>query len=124
MSKPGWSDAEAEQRYGWTARAPGHSHLYRVAVTVSGTPDPETGTIVDLAGLDAVLDREVMAHFAGSDLNVAIDAVASGDAVPGCEVLAAAIWRRVTRALPVGVTLQRVAVAEDETLEAECTGLD
>lgn len=101
---------------------PGHGHLYAVGVTVTGPVDPETGVIIDLAKLDEVLQREVLDPFAGNDLNTALAEVVAGDAVPGCEVIAAAIWRRVATALPGGITLVRVTVAEDDTLEADCTG--
>lgn len=122
MHKPGWSDAEAQRRYGWTADPPGHGHLYRVAVSVSGPADVETGAVIDLALLDEVLAREVVLPFSGSDLNLALPAVAAGKVLPTCEAMAAAIWARVTPHLPAGVTLVRVVVAEDDALEAECTG--
>jgi 6-pyruvoyltetrahydropterin/6-carboxytetrahydropterin synthase len=122
MHKPGWSDAEATRRFGWTADAPGHGHLYQVAISVSGPVDPEIGTVVDLGQLDAVLAREVVLPFTGSDLNVTLPAVAQGRALPTCEVLATTIWQRVTSQLPDGVSLVRVVVAEDDSLEAECTG--
>jgi 6-pyruvoyltetrahydropterin/6-carboxytetrahydropterin synthase len=124
MHKPGWSEAEAERRYGWTAAAPGHGHLYRVAVSVGGPADVETGTVIDLAEFDAILAREVILPFSGSDLNTALGDVASGRALPTCEAMAAGIWRRVAPHLPMGVRLVRVVVAEDDSLEAECTGTD
>jgi 6-pyruvoyltetrahydropterin/6-carboxytetrahydropterin synthase len=123
MTKPGWSEAEAERRFGWTSAAPGHGHLYRVAVSVTGVPDAETGTIIDLAALDAILAREVTSRYGGSDLNASVRDVVDGRVVPSCEALAAAIWRDVTHALPDGVILERVVVAEDDTLEAECRGV-
>jgi 6-pyruvoyltetrahydropterin/6-carboxytetrahydropterin synthase len=123
MHKPGWTDAEAHRRYGWTADAPGHGHLYRVAVSVSGPVDPETGTVVDLDLLDQLLAREVVLPFTGSDLNTTLPSVVAGRALPTCEVLASTIWHRVTPELPAGVSLVRVVVAEDDSLEAECTGL-
>lgn len=124
MTKPGWSAEEGRRRFGDTAAAPGHGHLYRVAVTVAGPLDPETGTVIDLAVLDDVLAREVVVPLDGSDLNRAIPEVAGGAMVPGCEAIAASIWGRVARHLPVGVRLERVTVAEDDTLEAECLGPD
>lgn len=122
MHKPGWTDAEAQRRYGWTADPPGHGHLYRVAVSVSGPVDVDTGAVIDLDALDAVLAREVVVPFSGSDLNTALPAVAAGLMLPTCEAMAAAIWQRVTPHLPAGVRLVRVVVAEDDSLEAECTG--
>lgn len=124
MAKPGWTLEEARQRFGDTADPPGHGHLYRVAVTVGGPLDPETGTVMDLAELDDVLEREVVLPLGGSDLNRSIPEVAGGAMVPGCEALAASIWRKVAPALPAGVRLERVTVAEDDTLEAECLGPD
>lgn len=121
MHKPGWSDAEARERFGWTADAPGHGHLYRVAVSVSGPADVETGAVIDLGALDAVLASEVVLPFSGADLNVVLPGVVEGRLLPTCEAMAAAIWQRVTPHLPVGVRLVRVTVAEDDSLEAECT---
>ncbi|HRP07946.1 MAG TPA: 6-carboxytetrahydropterin synthase [Gemmatimonadales bacterium] len=120
MHKPGWSEAESARRFGWTAAAPGHGHLYRIAVTVTGEPDPETGTVIDLGVLDAVLEDRVRGVFEGQDLNTVLPEVLSGRAVPSCEVMAAEIWRRVTDGVPAGVSVVRVVVAEDDTLEAEC----
>jgi 6-pyruvoyltetrahydropterin/6-carboxytetrahydropterin synthase len=121
MHKAGWSDAEAANRYGWTADPSGHGHLYRVAVSVSGPADVETGAVIDLGVLDAVLAREVVLPFSGSDLNTTLPAVAAGQSLPTCEAIAATIWHRVTPHLPAGVKLVRVTVAEDDSLEAECT---
>ena len=120
MHKAGWSEEEAARRYGWTSAAPGHGHLYRVAITVSGDPDPETGTVIDLALLDALLEARIRTPFEGQDLNAVLPEVLSGRAVPSCEAIAAEIWRKVTDGMPAGVSLVRVVVAEDDTLEAEC----
>lgn len=120
MALPTWSDAEAEGRFGWTARRPGHGHLYRVAVTVGGVPDATTGLVMNLAELDALLADRVVTPFADQDLNQVVTAVAQGVQLPGCEVLAADIWQRLVHALPGRVTLERVVVQEDDTLEAEC----
>lgn len=122
MALPDWSDGEAEARYGWTARRPGHGHLYRVAVTVGGTPDPDTGALLDLAAFDALLHDQVIAPLTGQHLNEAVDEFARGDALPTCEALAAVIWRRLAPHLAAGLRLERVVVAEDDTLEGECLG--
>ena len=122
MHKAGWSDAEAQRRYGWTADPPGHGHLYRVAVSVTGPVDVDTGAVMDLGALDELLLREVITPFSGSDLNSALPAVAAGQVLPTCEAMAASIWQRVALHLPTGVRLVRVVVAEDDSLEAECTG--
>ncbi|MEZ4377452.1 MAG: 6-carboxytetrahydropterin synthase [Gemmatimonadales bacterium] len=122
MTLPQWSAADAEARFGWTARSPGHGHLYRVAVTVGGTPDPETGALLDLVAFDALLQQQVIDPMEGQDLNAAVAEFARGDALPTCEALAAVIWRRLAPRLADGLRLERVVVAEDDTLEGECLG--
>ncbi len=124
MAVPGWSAEANRQRFGSTADPAGHGHLYRVTVTVAGPLDPETATVVDLAALDEILAREVVRVHDGRDLNTTIPEVAAGRAVPGCEALATAIWCAVAPHLPPAVTLDRVTVAEDDSLEAECLGPD
>jgi 6-pyruvoyltetrahydropterin/6-carboxytetrahydropterin synthase len=116
-----WSAAENQQRFGWTAESPGHGHLYRVDVTVAGPLDPATQMIIDLGELDAILAEEVVRPLAGTLLNESVAVFASGAELPSCEALAAWCWSRITRRLHAGVRLERVRVAEDETLWADCT---
>jgi 6-pyruvoyltetrahydropterin/6-carboxytetrahydropterin synthase len=117
-----WSAAENQQRFGWTAEPPGHGHLYRVEVTVTGPLDPATQMIIDLGALDAILDEEIVQPLAGTLLNESIAVFASGAELPSCEAVAGWCWSRIATRLPPGVRLERVRVAEDETLWADCTG--
>jgi len=121
--RPEWSEAENRQRFGWTAEPPGHGHLYRVDVTVTGPLDPATQMIMDICALDAVLDEEIAQPLAGTFLNESVAVFASGAELPSCEALAAWCWGRVASRLNDTARLERVRVAEDETLWADCTGL-
>ncbi len=120
--KPEWSEAENRLRFGWTSDAPGHGHLYRVEVTVAGAPDPGTQMVMDLAVLDQLLALEVVAPLAGRNLGEAVAEFAPGQQLPTCEAIAAWCYRRLVGRLPDGVVLDRVLVAEDATLWAECRG--
>lgn len=120
MFKPSWSEAEAQHRFGEAAKEPGHGHLYRVAVTVGGQLDPETGTLIDLALLDALIARVVINPLDGQDLNRVVPEFSGGESCPSCEALAAVLFHDLARGLPDTTELCRVVVAEDETLEAEC----
>jgi 6-pyruvoyltetrahydropterin/6-carboxytetrahydropterin synthase len=122
MVLPKWGEEESRSRFGWTADAPGHGHLYRVAVSVGGVLDTETGMLMDLGVLDEIIEQEVVGRFAGTHLNASIPSVFDGKMLPTCEALACEIWQSVAPKLPDQVTLERVIVAEDDTLEAECTG--
>jgi 6-pyruvoyl-tetrahydropterin synthase len=100
-----------------------HGHLYRIEVTVCAALDAARSAVVDLAGLDAILAQHVTQPLAGSNLNAAIPEFASGAWSPTCEALAAWCWRTMVDRLPPGVALERVRVAEDATLWADCSGV-
>ena len=55
--------------YGKCNNPHGHGHNYKVEVTVSGHPDPETGMVCNLADLDSFVERVVMPRFEFSNLN-------------------------------------------------------
>lgn len=115
------SDTENRARFGATV-AP-HSHDYRCSVTVSGPPMPGLGSVIDLVELDRILEEELLRPFAGASLNEALPPVARGEALAVGEVLAAWCFERIAPRLPAGVRLERVRIAEDDILHADCTGL-
>jgi len=103
--------------------AESHGHLYRIEVTVSATIGAGQRTVIDLATLDDILTRDVAEPIGGRHLNDAIPEFASGAQLPTCEAFAAWCWRTIAPRLPAGTTLERVRVAEDATLWADCTGI-
>jgi 6-pyruvoyltetrahydropterin/6-carboxytetrahydropterin synthase len=117
-----WSEAENQARFGWTSTAPGHGHLYRIDVTITGPLDPATQMIFDLTQFDAILTEEIVQPLAGTLLNDSVPLFASGKELPSCEALAGWCFSQVARRLQGTVQLLRVRVAEDETLWADCTG--
>jgi 6-pyruvoyltetrahydropterin/6-carboxytetrahydropterin synthase len=121
--RPDWSEARNRAVFGPLADPPGHGHDYQCAVTVAGRLD-ESGMIVDLALLDRILQEEVLTPFAGKHFNLDVPAFASGRPLPTCEAIAAYLFRRIAARLPNGVALERVRIAEDPTLYADCTRMD
>jgi 6-pyruvoyltetrahydropterin/6-carboxytetrahydropterin synthase len=122
LALPRWSEAENRARFGWTAEPPGHEHQYTCAVTVAGSPDPDTGALVDLATLDAILEEEVLGPLDGRHLNDVVPPFLEGRVLATCEALARWLYHRIAARLPGGLRLERVRVAEDPTLYADCTG--
>ena len=100
-----------------------HGHLYRIEVTVRADIGPTQRNAVNLATLDTLLTDELTDRLAGRHLNDAIAEFASGEQAPTCEALAAWCWRTLAPRLPVETALERIRVAEDATLWADCTGL-
>jgi 6-pyruvoyl-tetrahydropterin synthase len=107
--------------------APGRAGLLVLAVatvvSLAGHLD-DVGMIMDLTLLDQILREEVLAPFAGKHFNLDVPAFAYGRTLPTCEAIAAYVYRRIAARLPDGVALERVRIAEDPTLYADCTGLD
>jgi 6-pyruvoyltetrahydropterin/6-carboxytetrahydropterin synthase len=69
LHSPELSDQQNRATYGKCNNPYGHGHNYKVEVTVSGEPDPETGMVCNLADLDNFAERELMPRFAFSNLN-------------------------------------------------------
>ena len=117
--KPEWSPERNQARFG--AAAEEHSHQYTCTVTVSGRPDPETDMVMDLPLLDRILEVEITRRFHGRSLHREVAEFTEGRALPTCEALARDVFTRIEPRLPAGIALERVTVAEDETLSAECS---
>ena len=119
--RPEWSEERNAEVFGKCARAPWHGHTYTCDVSVSGPLDPLTGFVADLAVLDDILEREVMARFDHRNINTDVPEFAEGRLVPSCENLAAFIAEHVQRALGARATVNRVWISEGPTLWAEWT---
>ena len=118
--RPEWSAERNAEVFGAATRE--HPHAYRCAVTVRGTPEEDSGMIVDLALLDRVLDEEVVERFDRRRIHREVDGFADGGVVPTGEMLCLDVWRRVAARLPRGCALSRVRIEEDPTLYAEYRG--
>jgi 6-pyruvoyltetrahydropterin/6-carboxytetrahydropterin synthase len=121
--RPDWPEARNREVFGRVSEPPGHGHDYQCGVTVGG-PLKQTGMIIDLAVLDQIVDEEVLTPLAGKHINLEVPEFAYGQTLPTCEAIAAYVFRRVAKRLPEGVTLERVRIAEDSTLYADCSGID
>lgn len=120
MRVAGWSEDQNRAQFGPLSDF--HHHDYRCAVTVTGPVDQAMGMVVDLVELDRILREEVL-RFEDTDLNQSVPVFAGGAPLPTCEALAEYFYRQVGPRLPAGVRLERVRVAEDDTLHADCTGV-
>ncbi len=60
LARPDWTPERNRAVYGKCAHPSGHGHNYSVEVTVRGDVDPETGRLVPLARLDALVQERVL----------------------------------------------------------------
>jgi len=120
--RPEWDEAANRARFGKCANLPGHGHNYRLYVTVRGEVDPETGFIVDLGRLDALVQEHVVERLDHQHLNAALPEFGEGRAIPSSENLVRWIHQQLADRLPEGSELARLRLEEDEDLAAEWSG--
>lgn len=122
--RPEW-DAEQNQRvFGACANPHGHGHNYVLEVRVAAPIDPLTGFSADLAELDALLHRTVIAPLDHQHLNHAVPEFADGGLVPTCENILAWLWPRIRDGLAEGTALDRLRLHEDPGLYVDYFGGD
>ena len=102
------SEEENRRVYGKCNNPHGHGHNYVVEVSVSGTVNPATGMIANLADLDGFVEREVIEPFDHKSLNE--DVAAFRESVPTTENVCKEIFERLKR-FPKA-KLERVRVEE------------
>ena len=68
-----WSQEKNEEVFGVCANENWHGHNFDLTVTVAGLPDPDTGFVVDLKKLGALIRKEVIAKVDHKNLNVDVD---------------------------------------------------
>lgn len=100
------------ERYGKCNNRYGHGHNYTLEVTVEGPVDPETGYIVDMKRLKAILAEVVVSDVDHRHLNHEVPWLEG--IIPTAENLAVAFAGRIAPALPEGVRLVSVSVYETE----------
>ncbi|MEB3883215.1 6-carboxytetrahydropterin synthase [Lyngbya sp. CCY1209] len=112
---PELSEAENFERFGPTARAPGHGHNYVLYVSMVGEPD-EYGMVFNLSDAKQTIRKEVTDQLDFSFLNEAWPEFKQ--TLPTTECLAQAIWNRLAPHLP----LTNIQVFEHPELWADYRG--
>lgn len=112
---PELSAAENSDRFGPTARAPGHGHNYVLYVSMIGELD-SYGMVLNLSNVKHVIKREVTNHLDFSYLNQAWPEFEQ--TLPTTENIARVIWQRLAPHLP----LTRIQLFEHPELWADYLG--
>lgn len=87
---PDWTDEKNQHIFGKCANPNFHGHNYNLIVSINGKIDPETGYVVDLKLLDALIRREIIEKFDHRNLN--LDAAEFKNLNPTAENIAVVIW--------------------------------
>ena len=112
------SAEENSRVYGKCNNPHGHGHNYVVEISVSGTVDPATGMIVNLADLDGFVEREVIEAFDHRSLNEEVPVFRKQ--VPTTENVCMEIFKRLKH-FPLA-KLERVRIEETGNNSFEYAG--
>jgi 6-pyruvoyltetrahydropterin/6-carboxytetrahydropterin synthase len=111
LFRPEWSDEKNTEIFGLCSNPNGHGHNYEMEVTVSGTPDPETGMVTNLKTLKQIVNESVILDMDHKDLNKDVPWMAGQ--IPTTEVLAEAIWQELESKINTdSVTLEKIKIWE------------
>jgi 6-pyruvoyltetrahydropterin/6-carboxytetrahydropterin synthase len=105
-----WSDERNRQVFGACANPNWHGHNYELDVTVSGPIDPDTGFVMDLARLKALVQERVIDDVDHRNLNLEVPWL--NDRLPSTENLVVAIWERLVDRMPDPLRLCRLVLYE------------
>jgi 6-pyruvoyltetrahydropterin/6-carboxytetrahydropterin synthase len=120
LGREDWSAEENARVFGQCSNPNWHGHNYELDVTASGEVDRETGFVVDLKALKALVQERVIDELDHRNLN--LDVGWMKDLNPTTENLVVAIWERLAGALPAGVRLERLVLWETPRNYVEYTG--
>ena len=86
-----WSQERNEEVFGACANENWHGHNFDLTVTVAGTPDPDSGFVVDLKKLGVLIRQQVVAKVDHKNLNLDVDFMHGK--MPTIEVFIMEIWK-------------------------------
>ena len=109
--------------FGACANENWHGHNFELIVTVAGTPNPETGFIVDLKKLGLLVREEIIDRVDHKNLNVDVEFMQGK--IPTIEVFIVEIWNILAPAIenitPMG-KLHKLLLTETNKQFAEYYG--
>ena len=91
LYNPQWSKEKNVEVFGPCANENWHGHNFELITTVAGTPDPDTGFVVDLKKLSVLIRAEVIDKLDHKNLNLDVDFMK--DKMASTEILAMEIWK-------------------------------
>ncbi|TAF65690.1 MAG: 6-carboxytetrahydropterin synthase [Cytophagales bacterium] len=97
LYNPRWSKEENEAVFGPCANENWHGHNFELIVTVKGNPDPNTGFVMDMKQLGALIKQHVIQKLDHKNLNLDVDFLEGK--LPSCETLVVEIWKILEKEL-------------------------
>ena len=121
LFNPKWTQEENEAIFGKCANKNWHGHNFDLYVTVKGSPEADTGFIMDLKKLRDIINEHVIDVLDHKNINMDVPFMAGQMA--SIENLAIGIWEQIIPHLK-GCTLHRVKLWETHNNYVEYFGED
>lgn len=120
LYNPGWTKEKNEAVFGLCANENWHGHNFELYVTVKGTPDPDTGFLMDVKALSRIVNEHVIEVLDHKNLNIEVPFLQGKMCTT--ENLAMAIWDQILPHLPPGVRLHSIKLYETPRIYVEYFG--
>jgi 6-pyruvoyltetrahydropterin/6-carboxytetrahydropterin synthase len=91
LYNPNWSKEKNEEVFGPCANENWHGHNFELIVTVKGSPNPDTGFVIDLKKLSQMIRKQVIDKLDHKNLNMDVDFMRGKMA--STEMIAMEIWK-------------------------------
>ena len=119
LYNPNWSFEKNEEVFGKCNNPNFHGHNYQLIVSVKGTIDPDTGYVIDMKELKALIAEHVEKPFDHRNLN--LDTEEFKELNPTAENIAVVIWNKLRPHLKPSLEL-KVQLYETERNFVEFEG--
>jgi 6-pyruvoyltetrahydropterin/6-carboxytetrahydropterin synthase len=119
--QPNWSEEKNNEVFGRCANKNWHGHNFVLYVTVSGIPDPESGFVMNLKDLSAIIKKEVTEKLDHKNLN--LDVPFLDGIMTSTENVIIAIWQILEPIIAAyGAALAKLKLVETENNFVEYFG--
>jgi 6-pyruvoyltetrahydropterin/6-carboxytetrahydropterin synthase len=120
LYNPRWSKEKNEELFGVCANENWHGHNFDLYVTIKGTPDLDTGFLMDAKKLSKLINEKILEQLDHKNLNM--DVPFLKDMMCTSENLAVAIWQQLEPHLPGNVQLHAIKLYETPRIYVEYFG--
>jgi 6-pyruvoyltetrahydropterin/6-carboxytetrahydropterin synthase len=121
LHQPLWSDEKNEEVFGKCANKNWHGHNFTLFVSVKGVPNKETGFVMNLKTLSAIIKTQVIESLDHKNLNLDVSYLTG--IMASTENLAIAIWDQLANEIAKnGGELAKIKLIETENNFVEYFG--
>lgn len=123
LFRPDFSEEKNLEVFGKCSNPNWHGHNYELFITVKGEIDPETGFLVNLKKLSAIILKQVIQKLDHKNINLEVDFMQGK--LASTENLAVGIWNELQLSIfNIGAQIHCVKVVESENNFVEYFGND